>query len=118
MRLAIVPALLMLDRGGRYLGADVALVEAGVRLEDAVAGVGACPGVPGRLERVLAPLGPTGPLAIVARSRTAHLAFLRNLHSALAATAKAQVPDTPAWLLAAFVVLLFFITIAKIGINW
>ena len=27
-----------------------------------------------------------GPLAIVARSRTAHLAFLRNLHSALAAT--------------------------------
>ena len=31
--------------------------------------------------------GPTGPLAIVARSRTAHLAFLRNLHSALAATA-------------------------------
>jgi len=34
------------------LGALVALVEAGVRLEDAVAGVGACPGVPGRLERV------------------------------------------------------------------
>ena len=31
--------------------------------------------------------GPTGPLAIVARSRTAHLAFLRNLHSALAVTA-------------------------------
>ncbi len=28
----------------------------------------------------------SGPLAIVARSRTAHLAFLRNLHSALAAT--------------------------------
>ena len=27
-----------------------------------------------------------GPLAIVARSRTAHLAFLRNLHSALGAT--------------------------------
>jgi UDP-N-acetylmuramoyl-L-alanyl-D-glutamate--2,6-diaminopimelate ligase len=36
------------------LGAIVALVEAGVRLEDAVAGVAACPGVPGRLERVLA----------------------------------------------------------------
>ena len=34
------------------VGALVALVEAGVRLEDAVAGVGACPGVPGRLERV------------------------------------------------------------------
>jgi signal transduction histidine kinase len=31
--------------------------------------------------------GPTGPLAIVARSRTQHLAFLRNLHSALALTA-------------------------------
>ena len=37
------------------LGALVALVEAGVRLEDAVAGVGACAGVPGRLERVPAP---------------------------------------------------------------
>ncbi len=37
------------------LGALVALVEAGIRLEDAVAGVGACPGVPGRLERVPAP---------------------------------------------------------------
>jgi UDP-N-acetylmuramoyl-L-alanyl-D-glutamate--2,6-diaminopimelate ligase len=34
------------------LGAIVALVEAGVRLEDAVAGIAACPGVPGRLERV------------------------------------------------------------------
>jgi UDP-N-acetylmuramoyl-L-alanyl-D-glutamate--2,6-diaminopimelate ligase len=34
------------------VGALVALVEAGIRLEDAVAGVGACPGVPGRLERV------------------------------------------------------------------
>jgi UDP-N-acetylmuramoyl-L-alanyl-D-glutamate--2,6-diaminopimelate ligase len=34
------------------LGALVALVEAGVRLEDAVAGLAACPGVPGRLERV------------------------------------------------------------------
>jgi UDP-N-acetylmuramoyl-L-alanyl-D-glutamate--2,6-diaminopimelate ligase len=34
------------------LGAIVALVEAGVSLEAAVAGVSACPGVPGRLERV------------------------------------------------------------------
>ena len=34
------------------LGAIVALVEAGTGLEDAVAGVGSCPGVPGRLERV------------------------------------------------------------------
>jgi UDP-N-acetylmuramoyl-L-alanyl-D-glutamate--2,6-diaminopimelate ligase len=37
------------------LGATVALVEAGVGLEDAVAGIAACPGVPGRLERVAAP---------------------------------------------------------------
>jgi len=37
------------------VGAVVALVEAGIRLEDAVAGVAACPGVPGRLERVPAP---------------------------------------------------------------
>jgi len=34
------------------LGALVALVEAGIGLEDAVAGVAACQGVPGRLERV------------------------------------------------------------------
>jgi UDP-N-acetylmuramoyl-L-alanyl-D-glutamate--2,6-diaminopimelate ligase len=34
------------------LGAIVALVEAGVRLEDAVAGVESCQGVPGRLQRV------------------------------------------------------------------
>ncbi len=34
------------------LGAVVALVEAGISLADAVAGVAACPGVPGRLERV------------------------------------------------------------------
>lgn len=34
------------------LGAIVALVETGVRLEDAIAGVASCPGVPGRLERV------------------------------------------------------------------
>ena len=34
------------------LGALVALVEAGIALEDAVAGVAACEGVPGRLERV------------------------------------------------------------------
>ncbi len=38
------------------LGAIVALVEAGVDLADAVAGVAACPGVPGRLQRV--PGGP------------------------------------------------------------
>ena len=37
------------------LGALVALVEAGSALEDAVAGVAACQGVPGRLERVPAP---------------------------------------------------------------
>ncbi len=37
------------------VGALVALVEAGIRLEDAVAGLAACPGVPGRLERVPAP---------------------------------------------------------------
>ena len=34
------------------LGAVVALVESGMRLTTAVAGVAACPGVPGRLERV------------------------------------------------------------------
>jgi UDP-N-acetylmuramoyl-L-alanyl-D-glutamate--2,6-diaminopimelate ligase len=34
------------------LGAVVALVEAGIGLQAAVAGVAACPGVPGRLERV------------------------------------------------------------------
>jgi UDP-N-acetylmuramoyl-L-alanyl-D-glutamate--2,6-diaminopimelate ligase len=34
------------------LGAVVALVETGIRLEDAVAGVGSCSGVPGRLQRV------------------------------------------------------------------
>jgi UDP-N-acetylmuramoyl-L-alanyl-D-glutamate--2,6-diaminopimelate ligase len=46
------------------LGAIVALVEAGIRLEDAVAGIAACPGVPGRLERV--PGGPrAGPDAFV-----------------------------------------------------
>ncbi len=37
------------------LGALVALVEAGVALDDAVSGLAACPGVPGRLERVPAP---------------------------------------------------------------
>jgi UDP-N-acetylmuramoyl-L-alanyl-D-glutamate--2,6-diaminopimelate ligase len=43
------------------LGAVVALVESGVGLEDAVAGIAACPGVPGRLERV-----PTAGLDITA----------------------------------------------------
>jgi UDP-N-acetylmuramoyl-L-alanyl-D-glutamate--2,6-diaminopimelate ligase len=37
------------------LGALVALVEAGIGPDDAVAGLAACPGVPGRLERVPAP---------------------------------------------------------------
>jgi UDP-N-acetylmuramoyl-L-alanyl-D-glutamate--2,6-diaminopimelate ligase len=37
------------------VGAMVALVEAGIGLEDAVAGIAACQGVPGRLERVPAP---------------------------------------------------------------
>jgi UDP-N-acetylmuramoyl-L-alanyl-D-glutamate--2,6-diaminopimelate ligase len=40
------------------LGAIVALVEAGIRLEDAVAGIASCQGVPGRLQRV--PLPPGG----------------------------------------------------------
>ncbi|HEY0934730.1 MAG TPA: UDP-N-acetylmuramoyl-L-alanyl-D-glutamate--2,6-diaminopimelate ligase [Trebonia sp.] len=39
------------------LGAIVALVEAGVDLADAVAGVASCPGVPGRLQRVPAAAG-------------------------------------------------------------
>jgi UDP-N-acetylmuramoyl-L-alanyl-D-glutamate--2,6-diaminopimelate ligase len=47
------------------LGAIVALVEAGVRLEDAVAGVASCPGVPGRLQRVPAPVPAAGPDAFV-----------------------------------------------------
>jgi UDP-N-acetylmuramoyl-L-alanyl-D-glutamate--2,6-diaminopimelate ligase len=37
------------------VGAIAALVETGIRLEDAVAGVAACEGVPGRLERVPGP---------------------------------------------------------------
>jgi UDP-N-acetylmuramoyl-L-alanyl-D-glutamate--2,6-diaminopimelate ligase len=41
------------------LGAIVALVEAGADLADAVSGVGACPGVPGRLQRVALPPGGT-----------------------------------------------------------
>jgi UDP-N-acetylmuramoyl-L-alanyl-D-glutamate--2,6-diaminopimelate ligase len=40
------------------LAAIVGLVEGGVRLEDAVAGVAACPGVPGRLQRVDGPPDP------------------------------------------------------------
>jgi UDP-N-acetylmuramoyl-L-alanyl-D-glutamate--2,6-diaminopimelate ligase len=39
------------------LGAIVALVEAGADLADAVSGVASCPGVPGRLQRVLSPSG-------------------------------------------------------------
>ena len=38
------------------VGALVALVEAGIGLDDAVAGVAACAGVPGRLERVSVPV--------------------------------------------------------------
>ena len=45
------------------LGAIVALVEAGVDLADAVAGVASCPGVPGRLQRV--PAVPGQPDAFV-----------------------------------------------------
>jgi UDP-N-acetylmuramoyl-L-alanyl-D-glutamate--2,6-diaminopimelate ligase len=41
------------------LGAIVALVEAGIDLADAVAGVASCPGVPGRLQRVYPSLGGT-----------------------------------------------------------
>jgi UDP-N-acetylmuramoyl-L-alanyl-D-glutamate--2,6-diaminopimelate ligase len=41
------------------LGAIVALVEAGVDLADAVDGVASCPGVPGRLQRVLPSHGGT-----------------------------------------------------------
>ena len=40
------------------LGAVVALVEAGIGLATAVAGIAACPGVPGRLERFGPPEGP------------------------------------------------------------
>jgi UDP-N-acetylmuramoyl-L-alanyl-D-glutamate--2,6-diaminopimelate ligase len=43
------------------LGAIVALVEAGADLADAVSGVGACPGVPGRLQRVMLSPGGTTP---------------------------------------------------------
>jgi UDP-N-acetylmuramoyl-L-alanyl-D-glutamate--2,6-diaminopimelate ligase len=43
------------------LGAIVALVEAGVDLADAVDGVASCPGVPGRLQRVLPSPGGTAP---------------------------------------------------------
>jgi UDP-N-acetylmuramoyl-L-alanyl-D-glutamate--2,6-diaminopimelate ligase len=39
------------------LGAIVALVEAGADLADAVSGVASCPGVPGRLQRVISPSG-------------------------------------------------------------
>ena len=43
------------------LAAIVALVEAGVDLADAVSGVAACPGVPGRLQRISLPPGGTSP---------------------------------------------------------
>jgi UDP-N-acetylmuramoyl-L-alanyl-D-glutamate--2,6-diaminopimelate ligase len=47
------------------LGAIVALVEAGADLADAVDGVAACPGVPGRLQRVAPAGGSLGPDAFV-----------------------------------------------------
>ncbi len=67
------------------LGAIVALVEAGVRLEDAVAGVAGCPGVPGRLERVAGGPG-AGPDAFVDYSHKpgAVEAVLRALRSVTA----------------------------------
>jgi len=55
------------------LGAIVALVEAGIRLEDAVAGIAACPGVPGRLERV-----PGGPAPGRTRSWTTRTSRARS----------------------------------------
>jgi UDP-N-acetylmuramoyl-L-alanyl-D-glutamate--2,6-diaminopimelate ligase len=64
------------------LGAIVALVEAGERLEDAVAGVAACPGVPGRLQRVKG-YGDAGPDVFVDYSHKpgAVEAVLRALRS-------------------------------------
>jgi UDP-N-acetylmuramoyl-L-alanyl-D-glutamate--2,6-diaminopimelate ligase len=59
------------------LGAIVALVEAGVRLEDAVAGIAACPGVPGRLQRV--PGGPPDVFVDYAHKPGAVEAVLRAL---------------------------------------
>src|ERR1700761_686539 len=66
------------------LGAIVALVEAGADLADAVDGVAACPGVPGRLQRV-APLGGGGarargkrPLMGAAAARLADVAIFTS----------------------------------------
>jgi UDP-N-acetylmuramoyl-L-alanyl-D-glutamate--2,6-diaminopimelate ligase len=50
------------------LGAIVALVEAGIDLADAVAGVASCPGVPGRLQRVYPSLGGTSAGAAALRA--------------------------------------------------
>ena len=71
------------------LAAIVALVEAGADLADAVHGVASCPGVPGRLQRVLLPPGgpPTGrtrrrasrlPLACPTRSSTTRTSRARS----------------------------------------
>jgi UDP-N-acetylmuramoyl-L-alanyl-D-glutamate--2,6-diaminopimelate ligase len=64
------------------LGAIVALVEAGVRLEDAVAGVAGCPGVPGRLERV--PGGPPDAFVDYSHKPGAVEAVLSSLRSVTA----------------------------------
>ncbi len=64
------------------LGAIVALVEAGIRLEDAVAGVAACPGVPGRLERV--PGGPPDAFVDYSHKPGAVEAVLSSLRSVTA----------------------------------
>ncbi|MEO7980005.1 MAG: UDP-N-acetylmuramoyl-L-alanyl-D-glutamate--2,6-diaminopimelate ligase [Sporichthyaceae bacterium] len=83
-----------LDCGTRLAGdfnvanaalAVVALGEAGVDLATAVAGVAACPGVPGRMERVAA--GDDGPLALV------DFAHTPDALTQLLAAARALVPD-------------------------
>ncbi len=64
------------------LGAIVALVEAGIGLDDAVAGVAACPGVPGRLERVTgAPGAPPDAFVDYSHKPAAVEAVLRALRA-------------------------------------
>jgi len=62
------------------LGAIVALVEAGADLADAVSGVASCPGVPGRLQRVLAQLTPGGATPRVPRVSGLPDAFVDYSH--------------------------------------
>jgi len=62
------------------LGAIVALVEAGADLADAVSGVASCPGVPGRLQRVLAQLPPGGTAPRVPRVSGLPDAFVDYSH--------------------------------------